>query len=37
LAATALAALDSYRAWPVTNHRGLKVGEVRANFALRLA
>ncbi len=33
----ALSALASYRAWPITNHRGLFVGEVRANFALRLA
>ncbi len=32
----ALSALASYRAWPLTNHRGLVVGEVRANFALRL-
>jgi L-asparaginase II len=31
---TALAKLQSYRAWPVTNHRGLEVGEVRANFKL---
>ena len=29
-----LAQLHSYRAWPVTNHRGLEVGEVRANFKL---
>jgi L-asparaginase II len=31
----AQAQLQSYRAWPVTNHRGLEVGEVRANFKLR--
>ena len=30
----ALAALQSYRAWKITNHRGLEVGEVRANFKL---
>jgi len=30
----ALAALRSYHAWPVTNHRGLEVGEVHANFKL---
>jgi L-asparaginase II len=30
----ALLKLQSYRAWPVTNHRGLEVGEVRANFRL---
>jgi L-asparaginase II len=30
----ALAQLQSYRTWPVTNHRGLEVGEVRANFKL---
>jgi len=28
----ALAALQSYRTWKITNHRGLEVGEVRANF-----
>jgi L-asparaginase II len=33
----ALATLTNYRAWPITNHRGLEVGEVRANFILRLA
>jgi L-asparaginase II len=32
---SALTALRSYHAWPVTNHRGLEVGEVRANFALK--
>lgn len=30
----ALAQLHSYRTWPVTNHRGLEVGEVRVNFKL---
>jgi L-asparaginase II len=30
----ALAQLKNYHAWPVTNHRGWKVGEVRANFKL---
>jgi L-asparaginase II len=30
----ALAQLQSYHTWPVTNHRGLEVGEVRANFKL---
>ncbi len=30
----ALAALQSYHTWPVTNHRGLEVGEVKANFTL---
>jgi len=30
----ALAQLQSYRTWPITNHRGLEVGEVRANFSL---
>lgn len=29
------AALQSYHHWPVTNHRGLQVGEVKANFTLR--
>jgi L-asparaginase II len=29
-----LTKLQSYRTWPVTNHRGLEVGEVRANFQL---
>jgi L-asparaginase II len=33
----ALAQLQSYRAWPVTNHRRLEVGEVRANFKLKRA
>ena len=31
----ALSALASYRAWSITNHRGLIVGEVRANFVLK--
>ena len=31
----ALAALKSYHTWPITNHRGLGVGEVKANFSLR--
>jgi L-asparaginase II len=31
----ALAQLQSYHRWPITNHRGLEVGEVRANFKLR--
>jgi L-asparaginase II len=31
----ALTALQSYRAWKITNHRGLEVGEVRASFQLR--
>ncbi len=30
----ALAQLKSYHTWPITNHRGLEVGEVRANFKL---
>ncbi len=30
----ALAKLESYHTWPITNHRGLKVGEVKANFQL---
>jgi L-asparaginase II len=30
----ALAKLQSYHTWPVTNHRGLEVGELRANFKL---
>ena len=34
---TALVALQSYRAWPITNHRGLEVGEVQASFNLRCA
>ena len=33
----ALTALQSYRAWPITNHRGLEVGEVQASFILRCA
>jgi L-asparaginase II len=33
----ALSALKSYHTWPIINHRGLAVGEVKANFALRLA
>jgi L-asparaginase II len=33
----ALVALKSYHAWPITNHRGLEVGEVKANFALKWA
>jgi L-asparaginase II len=31
---TALAALKSYHTWKITNHRGLEVGEVKANFRL---
>lgn len=31
----ALSALQNYRAWPITNHRGLDVGEVKANFSLK--
>jgi L-asparaginase II len=31
---TALAKLKNYHTWPITNHRGLEVGEVRANFSL---
>ena len=31
----ALAALKNYYTWKITNHRGLEVGEVRANFQLR--
>ena len=31
----ALTALKSYHTWPITNHRGLEVGEVKANFTLR--
>ena len=34
LDADAVAALRSYHTWPITNHRGLEVGEVRANFSL---
>jgi L-asparaginase II len=30
----ALTVLQGYRAWKITNHRGLEVGEVRANFQL---
>ncbi|HEY4722872.1 MAG TPA: asparaginase, partial [Anaerolineae bacterium] len=30
----ALIALKNYHAWPVTNHQGREVGEVRANFKL---
>ncbi|MBP7688366.1 MAG: asparaginase [Thermoflexales bacterium] len=30
----ALTALKSYHTWPITNHRGLAVGEVKANFTL---
>jgi L-asparaginase II len=30
----ALARLKSYHTWPITNHRGLEVGEVKANFRL---
>jgi L-asparaginase II len=30
----AFTALQSYCAWKITNHRGLEVGEVRANFNL---
>jgi L-asparaginase II len=30
----ALAKLKNYHTWPITNHRGLEVGEVRANFQL---
>ncbi len=30
----ALAALKNYHTWKITNHRGLEVGEVRANFRL---
>jgi L-asparaginase II len=33
----ALAQLQSYRTWPVTNHRGLEVGEVRPIFQLTCA
>jgi L-asparaginase II len=31
---TALTQLKNYHTWKVTNHRGLEVGEVRANFKL---
>jgi L-asparaginase II len=34
LDAAALRALKSYHTWKITNHRGMEVGEVRANFAL---
>jgi L-asparaginase II len=30
----ALLKLKNYHAWPITNHRGLEVGEVKANFRL---
>ena len=30
----ALTALKGYHTWPIANHRGLEVGEVRANFIL---
>ncbi len=30
----ALSKLRSYHTWPITNHRGLEVGEVRATFKL---
>jgi L-asparaginase II len=30
----ALAKLESYHTWPITNHRGWEVGEVRTNFKL---
>jgi L-asparaginase II len=30
-----LSALRSYQGWVITNHRGLEVGEVRANFQLQ--
>jgi len=33
----ALAALASYHEWPITNHRGLEVGEVKTNFVLRFS
>jgi L-asparaginase II len=32
-----LAALKDYRGWKLTNHRGLEVGDVRANFKLVFA
>ncbi|CAG0929661.1 L-asparaginase [Thermoflexales bacterium] len=31
---TALAKLKNYHTWKITNHRGLEVGEVKANFKL---
>jgi L-asparaginase II len=34
LDADGVAALRSYHTWPITNHRGLEVGHVRANFSL---
>lgn len=34
LGAEELSALQPYHHWPVTNHRGLIVGEVKANFRL---
>jgi L-asparaginase len=37
LDAAALIALRGYHTWSITNHRGLEVGEVKANFALRFA
>ncbi len=30
----ALSKLESYHTWPITNHRGLEVGEVKTNFKL---
>ena len=33
----ALAQLKDYRGWKIANHRGLEVGEVKANFQLRRA
>jgi L-asparaginase II len=32
----ALAKLKSYHTWKITNHRGLEVGEVKANFKLTI-
>jgi L-asparaginase II len=32
-----LAALKDYRGWKLTNHRGIEVGEVRANFDMLFA
>jgi len=34
LDAAALRALKNYHTWKITNHRGMEVGEVRANFTL---
>jgi L-asparaginase II len=34
LDAAALRALKNYHTWKITNHRGMEVGEVRANFKL---